>query len=128
MEICPSHHAWPKLASQKTAEHLVKPILRQLIETMSFLHTLGIYHRDLKVFNLLVDERPEGHILKLIDFGVAALSNDVHTDTLSSQGFTSPEQFEHQPHTPLETEAWQFGVFTFIVVYDEFPFGSRLLS
>ena len=125
MEECPSFKSWIKLASNSNSQELVKPLIRQLVETLTFLHGLDIYHRDIKVFNLLVEEKPNEYVLKLIDFGVAALSNEPIKDSLSSEGYTSPEQLALILHTPLETEVWQLGVFLYIVTYDEFPFGGR---
>ena len=126
MEVCPGFHRWNQLASRPNSEVLVKPLIRQLVQTLTFLHSLSIYHRDIKVFNLLVDIKASGDVLKLIDFGVAALTNDPVKESLSSQGYTSPEQLARQNHTPLETEVWQLGVFLYIIVYDEFPFGGTL--
>ncbi|KAG1142813.1 hypothetical protein G6F37_007380 [Rhizopus arrhizus] len=48
---------------------LIRHVFLQLIETVRFCHSKGIYHRDLKPENILVFDR--GHTLKLADFGLA---------------------------------------------------------
>jgi len=43
-------------------------ILRQVARTMSYIHNTGIVHRDLKSFNVLIDENLN---VKVCDFGLA---------------------------------------------------------
>ncbi|TDL28768.1 kinase-like protein [Rickenella mellea] len=61
-------------------EEVVKCILKQALEGLSYLHVNGFIHRDIKAANLLVDD--DGTVL-LGDLGVAA--------SLSDEGATSPQ-------------------------------------
>ena len=48
-------------------DNMVRYILDQLLEGMSYLHSNGIVHRDIKPENLLIN--PKDNLLKICDFG-----------------------------------------------------------
>ncbi|MEI8255028.1 MAG: serine/threonine-protein kinase [Deltaproteobacteria bacterium] len=54
----------------------VVEVARQLCEALSFVHTLGVVHRDVKPSNvMIVRDRVGRETVKLIDFGVAAMTS-----------------------------------------------------
>ena len=60
-----------KIASKgKLKEAEGRKIFQQLIDCVSFCHNKGVFHRDLKLENVLVDNK--GNI-KVTDFGLSAL-------------------------------------------------------
>lgn len=124
MELCPTFQRWLDIATGSNPEPKIRALINQLWNTLNFLHKLNIYHFDIKIQNLLIDAQPSGDVLKLIDFGISKQHNRPETDTLSSAGYTSPEQYMKQPHTPLECEVWQLGVFMYVITHDTYPFGS----
>jgi serine/threonine protein kinase len=48
---------------------LVKSFLYQILQSLIYLHSHRIFHRDLKPQNLLIDS--SGTVVKLADFGLA---------------------------------------------------------
>mmetsp|Transcript_22823 Transcript_22823/g.31910 ORF Transcript_22823/g.31910 Transcript_22823/m.31910 type:complete len:517 (+) Transcript_22823:71-1621(+) len=58
------------LGSQHGIHSLAREVLRQLLEALSYCHSKGIVHRDVKPANILVDDATGS--LRLIDFGSAA--------------------------------------------------------
>lgn len=44
-------------------------LIRQLLEAVSYIHKIGLCHRDIKPDNIVVDN--DSNIIKLIDFGVS---------------------------------------------------------
>jgi len=54
---------------------VVKSFTSQVVEGLSYLHSRGILHRDLKADNILLD--PTG-ICKISDFGISKRSDDIY--------------------------------------------------
>ncbi|KAL8136659.1 hypothetical protein V2J09_002660 [Rumex salicifolius] len=66
---------------------------QQLINAVDYCHSRGVYHRDLKPENLLLDS---GGNLKVSDFGLSALSQQVRDDgllhtTCGTPNYVAPE-------------------------------------
>ncbi|KAG1290881.1 hypothetical protein G6F66_008273 [Rhizopus arrhizus] len=68
---------------------LIKHVFLQLIETVRFCHSNGIYHRDLKPENILVFD--QGRTLKLADFGLATTERYSKDYGCGSTFYFSPE-------------------------------------
>lgn len=124
MELCPSSKEWVNISKSKNPELGLRELTIQLILTLDYLHSIGIYHCDIKTFNMLVDNHDDKLTLKLIDFGISKFGNHPQSDTLASAGFQSPEQFKKVPHYPKDTEAWQIGIILFLITHDMYPFGG----
>jgi len=90
----------------------------QVIGAIAYLHENGVYHRDVKASNLLLDE--QGHV-KLTDFGSCSLNNfnNKKRDTfLGSPYWMSPEVIacdeatngKMKPSYDSSADIWAFGI------------------
>ena len=64
MELCPNGDLSDRTFSEKEAAVLV----RQILEAVAYMHSKGVVHRDLKLENIMLDEK--GNV-KIIDLGLA---------------------------------------------------------
>jgi len=76
-------------------------LFRRICEGVHHAHQKGVIHRDLKPSNILVVERDEGPVPKIIDFGIArAVHSDANDVTFATRtglfpvtpSYMSPEQ------------------------------------
>jgi len=55
-------------------EHVCRKFYKQIMEAFDYLHGCGIAHRDIKLDNILIEEKTK--MIKIIDFGFAAFTID----------------------------------------------------
>lgn len=125
MEYCANGDLFQYLQSHKiTSENEVKVYFNQIILAISYIHSKGIAHRDLKLQNILVDSE---NILKLCDFGFAH-ENSVH-DLLKtycgSPYFASPEIISNLPYDGLKSDMWSVGVILYYLLVGQLPWKSK---
>lgn len=51
------------------SEEIVKPLFKQLVSAIDYMHKLGLVHRDLRIENIIINEMTKE--VKFIDFGFA---------------------------------------------------------
>jgi serine/threonine-protein kinase len=124
-------------------------VLRQLCSVLQVAHSFvdestgrpkPIVHRDLKPSNLmLVDNRPEGQNLKVLDFGIAKMVDDKAAEDertmeltgasvfLGTAGYASPEQIRGDKEIDGRSDLYSTGVMLYQFLTGELPFhGSRM--
>lgn len=108
--------------SKGLPEDQAKPIIRQIASALSYLHSLLICHRDLKLENILIT--PESSV-KLCDFGWAVVEMEMERKTLcGTYEYLAPEVINGGLYS-LATDMWAFGVLTFEVIHGSSPFADQ---
>lgn len=111
-------------ASEKPlSESLSRIIFKQLISALIFLHQNGIYHRDIKLENILINT---DMTIKLIDFGFSNFGNrDSLLKTIcGSLRYLSPECIKGEAYSGALADVWSAGVVLFILITKLMPFNG----
>ncbi|GAA5908679.1 hypothetical protein JCM8208_002185 [Rhodotorula glutinis] len=75
--------------NERVPELLVKLWMYQLLRALSYLHSIGVCHRDVKPHNLMCD--PASGRLVLIDFGSAKVLGEANVSYTCSRFYRAPE-------------------------------------
>ncbi|KAF0902887.1 hypothetical protein E2562_019827 [Oryza meyeriana var. granulata] len=97
---------------------------QQLVSALAYCHARGVYHRDIKPDNLLVDEQGN---LKVADFGLSAITDtersEAHLQTVcGTQLYLAPEVLERRGYDGAKADVWACGVVLFVLVAGRKPF------
>ena len=107
----------------KLPESLARNIFKQLIETVQYIHSKGIVHRDIKPDNILLNLNNQ---IKLCDFGVSKeiKKGILISDSCGTPAFIAPEILLDAPYDPYMTDIWSCGVVLYVMVSGFFPFAG----
>ncbi|GAV78526.1 Pkinase domain-containing protein/NAF domain-containing protein [Cephalotus follicularis] len=113
----------------KLTETKGRKIFQQLIDGVSYCHNKGVFHRDLKLENVLVDSK--GNI-KISDFGLSALPQHFKDDgllhtTCGSPNYVAPEILANRGYNGATSDIWSCGVILFVILTGYLPFDDRNL-
>ncbi|BFZ62784.1 Serine/threonine protein kinase [Saitoella coloradoensis] len=86
-----------------------KELFLQVLDAVEYMHTRGIYHRDLKSENIMITDN--GATAKIADFGLAT-TREVSTDRgCGSTFYMSPENVRGDTPYPNDSnDVWSLGV------------------
>ncbi|CAL9077148.1 unnamed protein product [Musa acuminata var. zebrina] len=112
-------------------EDEARKYFQQLINAVDYCHSRGVFHRDLKPENLLLDSNG---VLKISDFGLSALPQQVHEDgklytTCGTPNYVAPEVVKDKGYDGAMADLWSCGVILFVLMAGYLPFeDSNLVS
>ena len=104
---------------KRLPEGEVRRLVRQLVGALSYLHSRSIAHRDIKLKNVLLDERCD---VRLIDFGFAILSRGKLREPCGSPAYTAPEILLAHEYDGQLADVWSLGVLIYVMLAGRFPF------
>ncbi|KAJ3324472.1 MAPK protein hog1 [Boothiomyces sp. JEL0866] len=96
-----------RLLSVKPLEpQYIKFFCFQMLHGLRYVHQAGVIHRDLKPANILVNENCD---LKICDFGLARVSEQVMTGYVSTRYYRAPEIMLTWQHYDKAVDLWSLG-------------------
>ncbi|MER8731243.1 serine/threonine protein kinase [Mesorhizobium sp. M1227] len=122
--------------------HLGARVLHHLSKGVAASHRAGVVHRDLKPSNIIAEAGVNLHQLKITDFGIATLTEEIFNEaakdgdlTRSTSGtirgalpYMAPEMMFRSPgdHPGQAADIWSLGALMFRLLTGEYPFGVYL--
>ncbi|CDK25128.1 unnamed protein product [Kuraishia capsulata CBS 1993] len=105
---------------------------KQIVSGVSYLHSMGLAHRDLKLDNCVISE--DG-ILKIIDFGSAAVfqypfeeSIIKATGVVGSDPYLAPEVLGMSSYDPRPCDIWSIAIIYCCMILVRFPWKAPKMS
>ncbi|CAM0135957.1 cAMP-dependent protein kinase catalytic subunit [Umbelopsis sp. WA50703] len=112
---------------------LLKMAGNQIIEALVYSHEQGIYHRDIKLENVLLQMPDNTHQVnfKLADFGLATKELYSNEYGCGSASYLAPEHFNPpttQGYNCASADVWSTGIFMLAVLFGRNPWQEASLS
>lgn len=132
MEFCTINLSTLRKAqpNQRLEPLITLDLFKQLICGLSYIHSIGIVHRDIKPQNLLINNLG---VLKIIDFGVSHILNLWQRDSTcfnyeGSPLFQAPEVVSgEEKYDGFKVDVWSSGVTLHVLIFGVYPFQDEAL-
>ncbi|KAF7303808.1 Serine/threonine-protein kinase MARK2 [Mycena indigotica] len=121
-ELCCGGELFDYLVEKgRLSEDETKIIFGQLCLAVAYLHDKGIVHRDLKLENVLLDERCR---VKLGDFGFTReYERGIFLETFcGTTGYAAPEMLQGHKYLGPEVDIWSLGIILYCLLTGGLPF------
>lgn len=119
-----SHDLFEAVEHRRFTEEQGRFIFKQIVDAVAYLHRRGIYHRDLKDENIVIDRNLN---IKIIDFGSAVVEDRlappvIHTQFRGTMSYASAEIIKGQAYEAAPADIWSIGIILSIILTGESPF------
>lgn len=124
MELVDGGELYQRIITRRNfSEYSASQIIKQLLEVVSYLHDVGIIHRDVKPENVLLVDDSEIPKIKLADFGLSQLAvpGSVQVLACGTLGYVAPEVLIKQGYNN-KIDIWSIGVMAYLLLHLKLPF------
>lgn len=104
-------------------EQDIAEIIYRLLVAISYIHSKGLVHRDIKAENILFADCNDLSSLKLIDFGLAIESYGKERLKAGTLRYISPEMIQGKFYP--KTDCWSVGVLLYFMSTGKYPFDGE---
>lgn len=123
LELCANQSMNELLKRRKRLHELeVKCYTMQIINSLKYLHSHRIIHRDLKLGNLFLNDKM---MIKLGDFGLATkldFEGEKKRTICGTPNYIAPEVLEGRAGHSYEVDVWSLGVIIYTLIIGKPPF------
>ena len=112
----------------KLNEKTAKFIFKQLLQSLKYIHSKNIVHRDIKLDNILIDLNNN---IKLCDFGVGKYlvnNNEILFDQCGTPAYIAPEVMAGEGYIGFPVDLWSSGVVLYSLLMGSIPFKAQNLN
>ncbi|XP_018549438.2 serine/threonine-protein kinase pim-2 [Lates calcarifer] len=104
-------------------ENTVKNIMKQLVDAAIVMHSKGVFHRDIKSENILIETGSDVPRVRIIDFGCGCtVKNEPYRGFSGTSAYAPPEYFTRGAYEAAPTTVWQLGALLYELLdgYNQF--------
>ena len=124
MEYCEGKDLMDNIITKgHLSEYESLKIFQQLINTLLYLHSQNITHRDIKIDNMLLDKNGD---LKLVDFGLSTKykDNELLNQPCGTVVYAAPEVLQGKEYHGMLCDVWSSGIVLFGMLSGYLPFSD----
>jgi len=126
LEYCNGGDLFSTIQKGELGHEEINCNFKQLMDGVSYLHSIGVAHCDIKPENILIKNVSQ---LKIIDFGTSEIFKYPYTpDTIKklkgikgSKPYIAPEQFQRSEYDPRASDIWSCAIVYIASYFDELP-------
>ncbi|CAD8160412.1 unnamed protein product [Paramecium pentaurelia] len=115
------------IEDRKIDEDQIKIIMKSILGGLDYVHSFGIFHRDIKKCNIMLRNQNSYDSICLIDFGLAEKAN-IENDYLfrycGTPGCVAPEILRKQKYG-LKVDIYSVGILCYQLMFGKDPFKSN---
>ncbi|MBM4377605.1 MAG: SUMF1/EgtB/PvdO family nonheme iron enzyme [Deltaproteobacteria bacterium] len=120
-------------AGRRVAPAYAREVVAQVASALAKAHELRVIHRDLKPENLFVTTVSGKPFVKVLDFGIAKLTEESSGKTATSAVFgtpayMSPEQLRSTKNVDAQADQWALAVVAYELLTGQLPFEGETAS
>lgn len=137
MELVPGGDLMDFVAANGAiGEDATQVIAKQILDGISYVHKMGISHRDLKPDNILI-KQDDPILVKITDFGLAKISDNatfmktfcgtlayVAPEVITGKYDLQPSQDSPYNYSNL-VDIWSFGCLVYVLLTSHLPFNGK---
>eukprot|EP00826_Nyctotherus_ovalis_P042770 TRINITY_DN4450_c0_g1_i11.p1 TRINITY_DN4450_c0_g1~~TRINITY_DN4450_c0_g1_i11.p1 ORF type:complete len:396 (-),score=54.47 TRINITY_DN4450_c0_g1_i11:42-1229(-) len=99
-------------------------VFAQIMDAIAYCHSLNIVHRDIKMENILIDDKSQ---VKIIDFGFSTCvkPQEKLNDYCGTSSYMSPELTNREEYYGQAVDVWALGVMFYIMTTGHNPFHGK---
>ena len=99
----------------------IKNIMIQIKDALKYLYNKNIYHRDLKLQNILYNKST--NIIKICDFGFAKIYDDnfLNSTLCGTPHYLAPEILKNNEYHK-NSDLWSVGIIYYYLIYNKLPY------
>ena len=124
VEILPYYEKGSLQGRVFSEDYVIKTIIPNINEGLRAIHEAGIFHKDLKPSNIMINS--DGETVSIIDFGISSVVDEGNTVLVTKTGMTpeysAPETFKNL--FLKESDYYSFGITVFELVCGYTPYAN----
>jgi len=104
------------------SEGEARNLCSQIVDSLIFVHSHKVAHRDIKLDNILLDSNGN---TRIIDLGLASMDEDEMRGCRSFVGspeYVAPEIIKRKPYSGYKADVYSLGMVLYCLLFGQFPF------
>lgn len=107
-------------------EMLVQNVIWKILTAINFVHQNNIFHRDLKLDNIVLKRKNDYHDIAIVDFGLAEFYSETGNYLIpkcGTVGYVAPEILTENNYN-TKIDIFSIGIIMYILLSGQHPFAG----